>query len=136
MEWLYFKHKDTGGITEVPDEPGVKEWHEARGWILSEKPDEKPFVPKPGTDDPEKNTEWVTLYHPAVNARHEFPNNREAIAGAMEAGWIYPESPEEIASSEGSPAGENLSDEPPEPEPATKSRKSRTASATADTEKE
>jgi hypothetical protein len=136
MEWLYFVHKDTGGTTEVPDEPGVKEWHEARGWKLTEKPDEVPFIPTPGTDGPKRDTEWVTLFHPIVNASHEFPNNREAIAGALEAGWQYPESPEAIASSEGSPAGEIPANEAPEPDPAPKTRKSRTASATADEEKE
>lgn len=136
MGWNYFVHKDTGGTTEVPDDPDVTAWHEARGWKLTEKPEAEPFVPSPGTDGPIQETEWVTLFHPIVKASHEFPNNPEAIAGALEAGWQYPESPEEIASSEGSPAGEKPADDAPEPEPASKTRKSRTASATADTEKE
>lgn len=135
MKWLYFTHPATEGTTEVPDEDGVQEWHEARGWVLGEKPEELIFVPAPGNAEDTTASEWITLYHPETTAVHDFPNNPEAIAGAQESGWILKESPEAIASSEGTPAGETAADKTPEPEPAPKTSKRR-ASASAEDEKE
>jgi hypothetical protein len=37
----------------------------------------------------------VELVHPEAKARHDFPNNPEAIAGAIEAGWQLPKPPKE-----------------------------------------
>jgi hypothetical protein len=130
MDWIYLTNEATGGATKVPNEPGVKEWHEARGWVVSEEPTEDIFVPAPGDNSPE-HTEWVTLYHPAVDATHEFPNNPAAIEGAIEAGWEKPVPPQ---ADEDSPPGETPATETPEPEPASKTSKRR-ASASADTEK-
>jgi hypothetical protein len=118
MDWLYFKNPETKGTTTVPDEPGVREWHEAHGWKLTDAPEERPFVPSADGGQMVQLSEWVTLYHPAVNALHEYPNNPEAIAGALQAGWVYPPEPE-----------------PPAQESAPKTKKA-TASATATDEKE
>lgn len=32
MAWVYLRHPETGGACRVPDEPGVVESLEARGW--------------------------------------------------------------------------------------------------------
>lgn len=129
MNWLYLTNAETGGSQKVPDEPGVRAHYEARGWELTVEPTEDRFIPAPGNENPDDNTEWVTLYHPAVNAYHDFPNNTAALAGAKEAGWEYPAQ----FDPETPPAGGN---ETPEPKPASKTSKSRSASATAETEKE
>jgi hypothetical protein len=123
MNWLHFENKATGGTTDVPDEPGVKEWHEARGWTLGEKPEEPIFVPQPGNADPEPST-WVQLYHPGVGATHDFPNNPEAIAGAMESGWVFPVDPQ----IDGEP------DETPSEEPTPKKAPKKTTASAAGTE--
>jgi hypothetical protein len=98
MDWVYLAHKETGGRMQAPDEPGVVEWYAARGWAKTDAPADAVFVPKVATANTD---EWVTLEHPGIGATHEFPNNPEALAGAMEAGWSYIEA-----------------DVPPEPEPA------------------
>jgi hypothetical protein len=124
MNWLYFTNPETGGTFEAPDEEGVRERYEALGWVQGEKPDEGPLVPsrlnQPGTEQ-----EWVTLYHPAVNATHEFPANTESIAGAMKSGWTYPPGPP-------APPAEEAPT-PPAPEPESKSKAKASAKA-VDTE--
>jgi hypothetical protein len=120
MNWIYFKNSETGGTTTVPDEPGVRDWHEAHGWAETDAPVERPFVPSADGGQMVQLSEWVTLYHPAVDATHEYPNNPEAIAGAMEAGWVYPKD-----------------DPEPEPEPKEVPKSKKTATAkVSDDEKE
>lgn len=86
--WVFMRHADTAGTTRVPDNPGVVEWHEAHGWERADEPEDVPFAaPKPGGSE----SPWVELVHPAIDARHDFPNDPGAIAGAIEAGWRYPE---------------------------------------------
>jgi hypothetical protein len=47
-------------------------------------------VPAPAEAEPDGSA-WVTLVHPDLpDARHDFPNNPDALAGAAEAGWIEP----------------------------------------------
>lgn len=132
MKWLYLKHDETGGVTEIPDTRDVREWHEARGWKVIERPEELPFVPEKRDMPPGVDNDWVTLFHPDVSTTHNFPNNPEAIAGAMESGWEFP-----VAYAEDSepPAGQTITPDPSDSKPDPKPRKSR-ASASADSEKE
>jgi hypothetical protein len=92
VDWLYLEHKETGGITRVADEPGVLEWHEARGWAKADEPEPVPFVPPKG-DAPPGDDEWVELVHSVTGHHHDFPNNPEALQGAYEAGWELPKPP-------------------------------------------
>jgi hypothetical protein len=91
MDFILFKHKETGGEFQAPDEEGVREFYEARGWEEVEPPEPMPFVPEKVNIDPSTvPDEWITLYHPETTALHDFPNNLEAIAGAQESGWELP----------------------------------------------
>lgn len=95
MKWLDLKHKTTGGSTRVPDEPGVREWHEARGWEVVDPPAEKPFVPAPNGGQEASPASWVTMNHPGLaGVSHDFPDNPEALSGALEAGWRFPPDPD------------------------------------------
>lgn len=91
-DWLYFENKVTGGTFEAPDEDGVHERYEALGWVLTDKPEDKPVVPS-SLNQPGPEQEWVTMHHPKAKADHDFPNNTEAIAGAIESGWELPKPP-------------------------------------------
>ncbi len=94
MEFIYFKHKETDGVFEAPDEPGVRERYEALGWEEQERPKPGPFVPAPGNDAPDAaDGEWVVLQHKETHATHDFPNNEDALQGAFDAGWSYPPKP-------------------------------------------
>ncbi len=86
-DFVFMRHAETDGEARIPDEPGVVASYEARGWERSEEPEQAPFVP-PKPLPP--GDEWVELVHPLIDARHAFPNDPAAIAGAMEAGWEYP----------------------------------------------
>lgn len=87
--WVYLKHKETGGENSFPDGPGVLEYWAARGWEKADEPEDTPFVPAKG-DIPPGDAEWVQLTHSVTKARHDFPNNPAALAGAIEAGWQLP----------------------------------------------
>jgi hypothetical protein len=93
MDWIYFTNPATGGVFEAPATEGVRERYEALGWVETERPAETPFVPSPINVDASADTGWVTLWHPGVKASHAFPSNADAIAGAMESGWVYPPVP-------------------------------------------
>lgn len=91
-DWLYLEHEETGGTSRIPDDDAVRVWHEARGWRVVAAPEPVPFVPAKVDDDgdPEASA-WVTLVHPDLPAaRHDFPNNPAALAGAADAGWVAP----------------------------------------------
>jgi hypothetical protein len=89
--WVYLRHKETGGHSSFPDAPGVLEFWGARGWEKVDEPEDTPFVPArvdtPGDDG------WVELTHSVTKARHLFPSNPEALAGAVEVGWELPKPP-------------------------------------------
>lgn len=127
MDWVDLQHPASGGTQRVPDDPDVITFWEARGWARYTPEPEKPFVPVPGTEDPD-DSDWVTLYHPGVGTTHQFPNNPDALAGAFDAGWEYlpdPPAPEDEDASE-TPVNPPADQDPePEPSPARK-----TASAT------
>jgi hypothetical protein len=90
--WIYVKHAETGGATYIPDEDGVLEWYEGRGWKQTDEPESTPFVPPKG-DAPPVDDEWVDLTHSDTGATHPFPNNPDALEGAYDAGWKLPEPP-------------------------------------------
>lgn len=122
-EWAYLEHPDTGGMTCVPDEPGVIAAHEARGWVRADPPESVPFVPAgAGVPPDEAEAEWVELVHPDLPAAvNRVPNNPVALQGAYDAGWQRPDPP----------GGQ------PEDQPATKPAKRKQASAEpADHDKE
>lgn len=85
--WVYLEHVETGGTQRVPDDPAVLAAQEARGWRVADGPaGEAPARPVPAAGE----GEWVELVHPLTGARHQFPNNPVALAGAGEAGWVAP----------------------------------------------
>lgn len=89
--WLYLEHEETGGASRIPDDDAVRVWHEARGWRVVDPPAEAPFVPARPDGDAVAAEPWVTLVHPDLpDARHDWPNNPDALAGAAEAGWVMP----------------------------------------------
>jgi hypothetical protein len=89
MEFIYMVHSDTEAGHWFPNEPGVENHFKARGWKLTDPPEDKPFVSKHGDVTPDE--EWVTLVHPELDITHDFPNNLAAIEGAHDAGWLFPE---------------------------------------------
>lgn len=82
----YMTHPDAGAAT-FPDQPGVREFYEARGWQVADEPAEQPFVPPKVVEQRADEEGWVELYHPDTRAAHLFPSHPDAVAGAYEAGW-------------------------------------------------
>jgi hypothetical protein len=90
-EWLTLQHEETQGLQRVAATltDGDLEFYKARGWHLVDAPDDSaPFVPQ--RVDVEPGEEFVELVHPETQHRHQFPNNRDALAGAYETGWVQP----------------------------------------------
>lgn len=87
--WLYLENDEIKGSTRIPDDPQLREYHEARGWKVADPPDESgPNVPDAPQLHPEDETApFVELYHPGIKARHLFPNNPGGLQAASEAGW-------------------------------------------------
>lgn len=85
IEWITMRHPDAGEC-RVPDQPGVREAYEARGWVETDAPDAPPFVP-PKVVEVNAEDGWVDLYHPLTHAVHRFPSHPDAVQGAYEAGW-------------------------------------------------
>lgn len=46
-ERAYLVHKETKGVTEVPNEPDVIDDYALRGWEKTERPGPVPFIPSP-----------------------------------------------------------------------------------------
>lgn len=91
MPFVYLEHDELGPI-RVPDEPDVVEWHEARGYRVADEPTPVPFVP-PKVAPPAVDG-FVQLVHPDLpGVVHDWPNNPEALQGAREAGWDFPQPP-------------------------------------------
>jgi hypothetical protein len=105
---IYMTNEWTNGAHWFPNEPGVQEHQEARGWVVAKPPEDKPFVPN-GLSVP-VTTEFIEMYHPGVHARHQYPANTEAIAGAMEAGWVLLKG-DDLDPVTSSPAGEKVTEE-------------------------
>lgn len=88
MDFIYMVNKETKAEHRFPDQEGVVAYFEARGWKVTDPPEDKPFVSQ--TLDIEPEDKWVTLVHKKTHATHEFPNHPEAIEGAYESGWELP----------------------------------------------
>lgn len=122
MNFVYMKQTELDEGHWFPNEEGVIPHQEARGWVVTDPPEETPFVSAHGDIDPEQ--EWVTLWHPEIQTTHEFPNNPAALEGAYESGWTSIPKPE----SEEPEAAEVSEDSSAKKKPAKKA----TASASAD----
>jgi hypothetical protein len=123
MAFIDVKHTETGGITQIPDEPGVLSAYEARGWELYEPEPEAPYVPPKGMNDPDgEPILFVTLYQEGVGTA-QFPNNSAALEEAANNGWTVPpfEDPAKVPDES----------EPPKPKPATAKRKTTPAADSA-----
>lgn len=118
-DWLHITHAETGNTAQIPDEPGVREAYEARGWTVGDLPDPDAghFVPPKAVERNEEDG-WVTLYHPATGASHSFPSHPEAVQGAYEAGW---------QATEPKPAAAPEPDPVPDPDPKPSKRKTEPA---------
>jgi hypothetical protein len=86
-DWIYLRHPDAGE-TRVPNQPGVLESYQSRGWAEMPDPEteNQVFVPPKVVEQNEEDG-WVTLYHPKTQAVHRFPSHPDAVQGAYEAGW-------------------------------------------------
>lgn len=91
MNWLYVKHAETGGTASIPDEDGVLNWYTAHGWDVADPPEDSPYVPPADGGQSLVGEDFVTLKHSETGAEHEFPANDDAIAGAHDVGWRFPE---------------------------------------------
>lgn len=125
----YMVNKDTGGTTEMSlVEPGAREFWEARGWEVTDRPEAGPFVPPKAVDKAADEDGWVTLHHPEIGASHAFPNNPDAVQGAYEAGWqVTP--PKAAADQEQADAEQAESTDLPQDPPAAGRAARKTASS-------
>lgn len=119
MEWLWFKHSATGGVTKVADQPGIREYYIRRGWGEVPDPDLTPGEPIVVPQPVEELPQWVTLYHPKVEAYHDFPNNPGALEGARAAGWVDAPEPGEPTPGDAPDPEVVIEPNPPEPTPVT-----------------
>jgi hypothetical protein len=119
-EWLYMTPPGGGDPHKFPAGDGVQAFWEARGYTVTDEPEEQPFVPPKVVQATPEDEAWVILYHPGIGASHEFPNHPDAIRGAYEAGW------------QGSPpkASPDPADEPPAKKAASKKASTEPAAAT------
>ncbi len=121
VAFVYMEHDELGPI-RVPDEAGVVEWHEARGYRRADEPEPEPYVPP--KDAPPSTDGFVQLVHPDLpGVVHDWPDNPEALQGAHEAGWRYPQP-------EGESGGE------PDEKPAKKTAAKKAAASADDQDKE
>lgn len=126
VDWVYMVNEVTSGAIRVSTEPGVVERHEANGWKRAEEPAPVPFAPPP--EAPEPVDGFVQLVHPALpGVVHDWPANPDALEGAHDAGWRFPESAED--------ADGDSPEADPDPKPAKKAA-AKKAAAPADQDKE
>lgn len=93
MAFVYMTHPGLNGASqEVSDQPGAVERQEALGWVRADRPAAPEYLP-PSGDPTEAPSEWIDLWHPALDRTHTFPNNPAAIAGAGDSGWIVRPAP-------------------------------------------
>jgi hypothetical protein len=100
MQWVTMVHDETDGTTRIPADAEVIRVHEAKGWRIVEGDDEDAAISVPARVDvdPDEGA-WVELVHPDLPAAtNRVPNHPDALAGAFEAGWRFPEAdPDDVA---------------------------------------
>jgi hypothetical protein len=116
MGFVYMTNPALGGASqEVSDLDGVVERQEALGWVRADRPAPEAFRP-PSGDQAESPSEWIELWHPALDREHAFANNPAAIAGAAESGWIIRPAPAAPTGDTSTPEPAALADPVGEPE--------------------
>lgn len=96
MTFVFMEHPESGGTARFPDDDTVITSQEARGWRRADEPPEGPFIPAKADVPPGDDGAWVDLIHPDLPlGRQRLPNNPEALAGAFDVGWRYPDPPAE-----------------------------------------
>jgi len=99
--WIHLEHDDTGGVTRIPNRADVLAFHEARGWRVVDPPEQVPFVPAKVDADAEAPPAWVDLVHPDLPAAtNRVANNPGALQAALDAGWTYPDPPDDVVKEE------------------------------------
>lgn len=88
MSFFWMHNATIGADRQFPDEEGVREYWEARGWVVTDPPHNEVSVPTP-VNNPPGDTTFIRMYHPGADAWHDFPNNADAISGALSVGWVY-----------------------------------------------
>lgn len=88
-DWLHIENDATGGTADVPDDDGIRESYEARGWRVVDAPADPAAAPAADGEIPgyASDAGWVDLGHPDTSAVHRFPADPAALAGAHDAGW-------------------------------------------------
>ena len=141
--WLHVTNDDLDMAEPVmiPDDPDVRATYEGRGWRVVDPPEATPFTPakvniEPGSVPPE----WVELVHPDTDARHDFPNNPDALAGATERGWVEPNKdgtvPKPATVKRRAKAAEQATEESPDSDTAAGESTDRPADSSATSEEE
>lgn len=85
MRYMYVLNPHVDVVYEARIEDGAVERFIALGWDQVDKPEEGSFIP-----NSLENLTIVRLWYMAMNVSHDYPNQAEVLAGALEAGWIYP----------------------------------------------
>ena len=116
MAFFWMKNDALGSEVQFPEEDGVQEHWEARGWIRVPDPEPEPFVPVP-VNSPAGDDSFIPMWHSGLKQHHDFPNNSDAIKGAEEAGWVrdLPTAPEVPEESETPAQSRKTSKAKPEP---------------------
>lgn len=143
QEWIDLTHPELDGArTRIPNHPEPLEAYQARGWEVAE-PLTEPEVSTPAPADADPVDEWIELVHPELEARHLFPNNPVAIAGAAEVGWIEPNKDgtipsQSVARRRARQAQAATEPDPPHPaaDPATENQHDQSAGESSATTKE
>jgi hypothetical protein len=81
--WVTMQHRETKGLTQVPDSPDVLAVHEAKGWVRAE-PDEAP----PALVVVPAGVAWVPVRHVEHGGVQELPNDADVLADAATRGWV------------------------------------------------
>ena len=127
MAQVYMTLGKDGEGTYFNDTPDVREWQEARGWVVAEEPVETPFVSQHLDAPDDVAPEWLTMHHDELDRDHDFPNQPGVAEMMAESGWKVKEAPK--------PDPEGEAAEPPAKKTAAKkSASAKSAEPDTDTE--
>lgn len=99
-EWVWMVNRAIAEVdgerppVRFPNDDVVIEHQQARGWELTDEPQEQAFTAPTGVaaDDEAERDPWVTLVHPDIEGgTNRVPNDPAALQGAFDAGWHLPE---------------------------------------------